>query len=238
MKQLIKLVLFSFITLYFLGSCTVQKRRYNSGYHITWHHKNKSNFAHNSPNPNLSTHRTKTHRKSIKTSQLIEKINLNAFTKNFPTTQFTIANEPDRKKTSVDNRDIEMDLGLSYHQPTLDTQEVLTPWESDHNYYVNKHGKKVKYHRTLRLTLIIGGVILLLLGVVLATLILIPLGLSVLMTGLFLRHPKKGNHNLTSKQQKKAKTDRRVIAVILTIIGLGILFLLGIIILISLFFMF
>lgn len=44
MRNLSSLILISIFTIFLLESCTIQKRRYSSGFHITWHKANKLNF--------------------------------------------------------------------------------------------------------------------------------------------------------------------------------------------------
>jgi hypothetical protein len=51
MKTNAYLVLLSFILVSLLGSCTLQKKRYSSGYHVNWHHQKKKTLARIHPKP-------------------------------------------------------------------------------------------------------------------------------------------------------------------------------------------
>jgi hypothetical protein len=200
----------------------MQKRRYSSGYHMTWKKFSHSKLA---TTNQLYTQKESKAKSAIKLSILpkINEINSVVFSSKYPGSSFTIANEPRHNVLAPNYPSSQIEI--PYHEPNLDSQLVLTPAEIDNNYFINKKGKKKKYRRGLRQTLIIGGIILLLIGLLSWT--ALGLGAAALITGLFLPKPNKKSIFVTEslmnkmKNDKKANTAAGIGAGVITLIVIG-----------------
>ncbi|MFT4752553.1 MAG: fumarate reductase subunit D [Salibacteraceae bacterium] len=207
MKTNAYLVLLSFILVSLLGSCTLQKKRYSSGYHVNWHHQKKKTLAriHPKPSDKLTG--------SIKIQNPIispkETLLAGAFKTKYPPSLF-LQKKISLKKIPAIKKN--MALQTAANNIKADTLTTLTPQEISENYFIDRNGKKQRNRKGLRTTLIIVGAVFSF-GLV---------GIPILILGLALPHPTTDSKELTEKQLKNIQTRKTIIKTV-TIIAILIL---------------
>ncbi len=145
--------------------------------------------------------------KAIEFPPLEEKINFHKFSLRYPSSQFPNAHEI--KSSKIPKAYFTTALDIPYHQPSLDTQAILTQAKIDKNYFIDKNGKKKRYRKKLRNTLIISGAIL----------SLFYMGIPVLLTGLLLPHPNRKSKVVYPYQDiKMTKKDKGFLGIALRVL--------------------
>lgn len=203
-----------FLLLFFLfNSCTIQKKRYSSGFHISWHHHKGTKVALHTNKVSKNFDYPSKH-KEIALIQEEEKIDLLAFSNKYPTTPFNESYKIEliRYHPGYPSSDME----ISYNQPSLDTQTVLSEAEIDNNYFISQKGEKKKFRKGLRLGLIIAGLALLFTPI-------FYVGIPAIIVGFLLPHPSPEAQEVSTVVKEDYKKGNTLIKVALIIVGVIIL---------------
>lgn len=206
MNNLVRFVVAVIIFSIIFSSCTMQKRRYSKGYHVTWHKKKSKRPNGKITQINHSQNQIKVANQPDLKNNHKTSINYDSFTAKYPKSTIT------RLKFSKD-KDFEFLNNSIQIQPVhADTQVTLTPVEIENGYFMNAHGQKRKYRRGLKNLLTILGIIISVIGLF-ALLggysIWLVLGITLLIIGAALPKPNKRSLIATESQLLKSKNDNK-----------------------------